>query len=92
MTPDEIVEFARQMRDAGAVFVRLPEGLEIHLAPKVEPIVFDEPRYRPPPEPMDPMKDPATYGLPEGSPIPGFEKLRRRSEVVDDDDVNEGDE
>lgn len=86
----QIVEFARALREAGAVYVKLPDGLELTLAAKQEPLVIQGEKRYVEPEPTDPMEDPVTYGLPPGSQIPGFPK--RRTERPDAEELDEVDE
>lgn len=63
----------------------MPGGLKMSFAEKY-PDLEPAKREYVQPEPTDAMKDPETYGLPPGSPIPGFERLRSRSGPVEDDD------
>lgn len=65
----EVVKRAPALRDAGVLELAIGE-VSMKFAPAVvyQPdVTIDEPD----PEPVDALSDPATYGLPPGSRLPG---------------------
>lgn len=69
-----LVERAPALREAGVL--ELEHGsLKVRLAPHVDTSVSADPGPR---EELPPLEDPESYGLPPGSPVPGFAALRKR--------------
>lgn len=68
---------AERLRKAGITRIEL-EGCVVDLAPYVE----GEGKADGEDEagPVDAWSDPATYGLPDGAPVPGFMRLRNRDD------------
>ena len=90
MTPpellDALLERAERLRAAGVVRVEM-DGLSFQLAATPAPtyVLTSKDEERPldddgSPSDLDPELDPATYGLPPGSPIPGFRRPSRDDE------------
>lgn len=73
-----IADKALELRKAGITRFAL-DGLSVELAPYVEPEPQLVPTQASPArESLDPLDDPETFGLPPGSPVPGFAALRDR--------------
>lgn len=73
-----IVEAAPGLRQAGVTEIQL-EGLAVKLAPHVDESVVAH-QQAPAPAPLSLLDDPESYGLPPGSPVPGFAALRDKRE------------
>lgn len=67
---DLLIAKAPAMRRAGILNLSI-DGLSVVLAEDVPDPVKPDKHDATPPEPLDPMNDPATYG---GGPVPGFQR------------------
>ncbi len=83
MTPAEIiallVEQAPALRKAGVTELELAQGVKVKLSPHIDETPVED-KKQDAEEPVGIFDDPASYGLPPGSPVPGFAALRRARE------------